>query len=353
VPGFLFARTTAALPAAVVAGSLTYMKNILQDSFGRKVTYLRLSVTDRCDFRCTYCMAEKMSFMPRNEIMSLEECLLVARTFVGLGVDKIRLTGGEPLVRRDFVWLAARIRELPGLRELALTTNGSQLEELAVPLAQAGVDRINISLDSLVPETFRRITRTGELSGVLAGIAAALDAFGSRRVKLNTVLLRGVNHHELHDMLQFAQERGMDISFIEQMPLGDTGVQRTESYYSNDEVWAELSRVHELIASADSSGGPAKYWRIKGVESRIGFISPHTHNFCEDCNRMRVTARGELFPCLGGEGRVELLPALRAHDEAALRALIARSTSGKPKGHEFDLSEAGPAIVRFMSRTGG
>ncbi len=274
------------------------MNNTLRDSFGRKINYLRLSVTDRCDFRCTYCMAEKMHFLPREEILSLEECLFICKTFVGLGVDKIRLTGGEPLVRKDFPWLVARIRELNGLRELALTSNGSQLAQFAEPLAEAGVDRINISLDTLDPETFLRITRGADLHQVLAGIAAAIAALGGARIKLNAVMLHGINHHELPALLEFALAHKVDISFIEQMPMGETGHHHAASFYSSADALTQLNQIHELIPSVETSGGPARYWRIPGYESRIGFISPHTQNFCAGCNRMRVTARGELFPCL-------------------------------------------------------
>jgi cyclic pyranopterin phosphate synthase len=329
------------------------MSSQLQDSFGRNISYLRLSVTDRCDFRCMYCMAEEMHFLPRTEILSLEECLLIARTFVGLGVDKIRMTGGEPLVRKDFTWLAERIRELDGLRELALTSNGSRLAEFSAPLAQAGMDRVNISLDSLVPETFRRITRVGDLHRVLAGLDAAIAAWGSRRIKLNTVLLRGINHHELPGLVRFALERGVDISFIEQMPLGETGQHHAASYLGNDEALAHLKAVFELIPSTETTGGPARYWRIPGHESRIGFVSPQSRNFCADCNRMRVTARGELFPCLGNETMVDLLPAARAGDEAGLRELILKAATAKPQAHEFDLSRPRASVMRFMSRTGG
>jgi GTP 3',8-cyclase len=325
----------------------------LRDGFGRGITYLRLSLTDRCDFRCTYCMSEKMQFLPRSQILSLEESLLVAKTFVDLGVDKIRLTGGEPLVRKGMPWLAARLRELPGLRELVLTSNGSQLVEFANPLAEAGVDRINISLDSLDTETFRRITRTGNLMRVLAGIDAAIAAFGARRIKLNTVLQRGRNREELHDLVGFALMRNLDISFIEQMPLGETGNPVAVSFCSNQELQAELGRRFELIPSLESSGGPAHYWRIPGHDSRIGFISPHSRNFCASCNRMRVTARGELYPCLGHEGMVDLLPALRAGDEAGLRELILQAVAAKPQAHQFDLTEEQPAVMRFMSQTGG
>ncbi len=326
---------------------------MLQDSFGRKITYLRLSVTDRCDFRCSYCMAEKMQFLPRSEILSLEECLLITKVFVGLGVSKVRLTGGEPLVRKDFLWLAGRIRQLEGLRELALTSNGSQLAELAAPLARAGMDRVNISLDTLVPETFRSITRTGDLRRVLAGLDAAIAAWGARRIKLNTVLMRGVNDQELPGLVRFALERGVDISFIEQMPLGETRRRHADSYLDNDEVLAQLKTLFEMLPSAETTGGPARYWCIPGFRSRIGFISPHSHNFCADCNRMRVTARGELFPCLGNETMVDLLPMARAGDEAGLRELILKATAAKPHGHEFDLSQPRASVVRFMSRTGG
>ena len=328
------------------------MKEI-HDTFGRKINYLRLSVTDRCDFRCTYCMAEKMQFLPRSEILSLEECLQVAKTFVNLGVDKIRLTGGEPLTRKNLPWLAARIRELDGLRELTLTTNASQLTQFARPLAQAGINRVNISLDSLYPAAFQRITRTGNLHQVLSGIDAAIEAWGSRNIKLNTVLIRDINHAELYNLSQFALLRGIDISFIEQMPLGETGYPHVDTYCSNIEMLAQLKQRFELIPSLESSGGPARYWRVAGYESRIGFVSPHSHNFCADCNRMRVTARGELFPCLGNDGMVDLLPALREDDESRLLELIAQATKLKPEAHTFDLSQSEPRIVRFMSRTGG
>lgn len=314
---------------------------------------MRLSVTDRCDFRCTYCMAEKMHFLPRSEILSLEECLLIARVFVSLGVDKIRLTGGEPLVRKDFLWLAGHIREIAGLRELALTSNGSQLSGLAAPLAQAGLDRVNISLDTLEPEIFQNITRTGDLRRVMAGLDAAIRAWGARHIKLNTVLMRGINDHELPALVRFALERGTDISFIEQMPLGETRRSHAESYMSNDEALARLKLLFEMIPSTETTGGPARYWRIAGHESRIGFISPHSHNFCSDCNRMRVTARGELFPCLGKETMVDLLPMARAGDEQGLRELILKAAAIKPQGHEFDLSRPSASVVRFMSRTGG
>ncbi|MBI5007727.1 MAG: GTP 3',8-cyclase MoaA [Nitrosomonadales bacterium] len=329
------------------------MNDPLHDGFGRRVSYLRLSVTDRCDLRCTYCMSEKMQFLPREQILSLEECLLVARTFVGLGVDKIRLTGGEPLVRKGLPDLVARLRGLEGLRELALTSNGSQLPQFAQALAQAGLHRINISLDSLDPAAYRRITRGGELDQVLAGIDAAIAAFGCRRIKLNTVMLHGGNHEELPALLRFALGRGVDISFIEQMPMGETGHSHASSFHSSADAQAQLMRSHQLIPSLESSGGPARYWRIPGHESRVGFISPHTHNFCSSCNRVRVSARGELFTCLGKEGMVDLMPALRAGDETGLSDLIRQALAAKPREHRFDLSQAQGTVARFMSRTGG
>lgn len=326
---------------------------MLQDTFGRKITYLRLSVTDRCDFRCTYCMAEKMRFLPRSEILSLEECLQIAKTFVELGVDKIRITGGEPLVRKELPWLVSQLRKLHGLRELVMTTNGSQLAHFAAPLAEAGLDRVNISLDSLDPEGFHDVTRTGELKRVLQGIDAAIASFGSRNVKLNTVLMRDINHHQLSAMLEFALENSVDISFIEQMPLGDTGHRYVDSFYSSQEALAQLRQHYALLPSVETSGGPARYWRIAGHDSRVGFISPHSQNFCAGCNRMRVTARGELYPCLGNEGMVDLLPAVRAGDDADLRDQIRLAVFAKPPEHKFDLSQPGIQIVRFMSRTGG
>ena len=268
-------------------------------------------------------------------------------------MEKIRLTGGEPLTRKDLPWLASRIRELAGLRELTITTNCAQLAKFAQPLVQAGVDRVNISLDSLEPDTFHRITRTGNLPQVLAGIDAAIEAWGPRHVKLNTVLIRSINHLQANDLVRFALARGIDISFIEQMPLGETGYHHADSYYSNTEMLEQVKQNFEVLPSLESTGGPARYWRVSGYESRIGFISPHSHNFCADCNRMRVTARGELFPCLGNEGMVDLLPAVRSGDEAGLLELIAQAARLKPQAHTFDLTQSGSSIVRFMSRTGG
>jgi len=326
----------------------------LIDHYGRRIRYLRLSVTDRCDFRCTYCMAEEMSFLPRADILSLEECLRVVRAFVALGVDKVRLTGGEPLVRRDILWLMERVSTLPGVRELVLTTNGSQLGKMARQVREAGVRRINVSIDSLRPDRFRAITRTGSLDRVLAGIDAAIAA-GFERVKLNTVMLRGVNDDEFEDLVDFALDRAIDISFIEEMPLGDTDHARIETFMTQDEVLPGLQRRYGLAATGEDSGGPARYWRVPGRETRVGFISPHSHNFCDTCNRVRVTATGDLYPCLGQEDVLPLLPVLRATGEtdSALLDAIRRSMGIKPRGHDFDIRRPSPAVVRFMSVTGG
>ena len=324
----------------------------LVDKYGRHVTYLRLSITDRCDFRCTYCMAEDMSFLPRQEVMSLEESLLVAKTFVDLGVTKLRVTGGEPLVRKNVMWLIEHLGALPGLENLVLTTNGSQLERFAAPLKAAGVRRINISLDTLNPQRFQAITRIGELDKVLRGIDAAKSA-GFRRTKLNTVMMRGTNDDEFVDLVRFAMAQQLDISFIEEMPLGDIHG-RQNTYISAEETRALLGQHFELIPSTENSGGPARYWRIPGSESRIGFISPHSHNFCDSCNRVRVTAKGELYPCLGQNDALNLLPILRAGaDDAALRQAITASMGIKPFGHDFTQQMDAPQVVRFMSMTGG
>lgn len=326
----------------------------LVDRFGRRVDYVRISVTDRCDFRCVYCMAEDMQFLPRSEILSLEELAMAAETFVGLGVKKIRLTGGEPLVRHNVLWLCERIAALPGLRELVLTTNGSQLVKLAKPLRAAGVKRLNISLDSLDPARFRALTRTGELAVVLAGIDAALAA-GFDRVKLNSVILRGSNDHEVLPLLEFARERGTDITYIEEMPLGHMESRdRALSFCSSDEVRAIIRARHELEAVADDSGGPARYYRMPDSPIRVGFISPHSHNFCHLCNRVRLTVEGRLLLCLGNEHSADLRAVMRARpgDREALAAEIVRAIELKPEKHHFDLN-AEPQIVRFMNMTGG
>jgi len=336
----------------IAAATGEHSEGTLLDKYGRRITYVRLSITDRCDFRCTYCMAEEMTFLPRKEVMSLEECLRVASVFVGLGVTKLRITGGEPLVRKGAMWLIERLGALPGLENLVLTTNGSQLDKFAAPLHQAGVKRINISLDTLKPERFRTITRIGELAKVLRGIEAARAA-GFRRTKLNTVMMRGTNDDEFVDLVRFAIDQELDISFIEEMPLGEI-LGRNNTFISSEETREMLGQHFELIPSAENSGGPARYWRIPGSESRIGFISPHSHNFCDTCNRVRITAKGELYPCLGQNDATNLLPVLRAgNDDAAVRQAIVDSMGIKPFGHDFTQQMDTPHVVRFMSMTGG
>ncbi len=332
----------------------THSQPTLRDQFGRKVDYIRLSITDRCDFRCVYCMSEDMTFLPRDEVLSLEECARLVKVFVDLGVSKVRITGGEPLVRKNALWLFEQIGQLQGLRELVVTTNGSQLESQAAALKKAGVKRINISLDSLDAERFRKITRVGELNKVLRGIAAAKQA-GFDNIKLNTVLMRGINDDEALSLLEFAIEQELDIAYIEEMPLGEVNHQRDATYVSNDATLKLLQQHHTLVSSTETTGGPAKYWRIPGTQTRIGFISPHSHNFCESCNRVRISCKGELFLCLGHEDKIDLMPLLRAHphDDAPLIQAILNSMQIKPKGHDFDLRRAEPAVIRFMSHTGG
>jgi len=330
------------------------MSSLLQDGFGRSIDYLRLSVTDRCDFRCVYCMAEDMTFLPRQQVLTLEELERTARIFVAQGVRKIRLTGGEPLVRPGVVGLCQRIAALPGLRELVMTSNGSQLHKLARPLAEAGVKRLNISLDSLRPERFRAITRTGELGQVLAGIEAA-QAAGFANLKLNVVVMHGRNADEVTDLVDFALNRGLDISFIEEMPLGQVGRERGESYCSSDWVRARIAERYSLLDSAEHSGGPARYVRLQGFpDSRIGFISPHSHNFCSTCNRVRLTAEGRLLLCLGHENSIDMRALLRRYPETdqplldALQAALAR----KPLRHEFSVGGE-VQVLRFMNASGG
>lgn len=326
----------------------------LIDQFGRQVDYIRLSITDRCDFRCTYCMAEEMTFLPRDEVLSLEECLRLVKAFVQLGVTKVRITGGEPLVRKNALWLFEEVGKLEKLKELVLTTNGSQLEKQAIGLKQAGVKRINISLDSLNSERFKKITRTGELHKVLRGIQAAKQA-GFDNIKLNTVLMRGTNDDEAEALVDFAIKQAIDISFIEEMPLGEVDHTRESTFVSNAETLKSLQSKYALTASTVTTGGPARYWRVADSNTKIGFISPHSHNFCEACNRVRITCKGELFLCLGQEDKVDLMPLLRNHpnDDQPLIQAILDSMSIKPKGHDFDLQRAKPAVVRFMSHTGG
>ena len=328
--------------------------NILIDRFGRRVNYVRISVTDRCDFRCVYCMSEDMHFVPRAQLLTLEEISSIAKTFTELGVEKIRITGGEPLIRRNVIKLFQDIGQLPGLKELVTTTNGSQLVHMAGALKAAGVKRINISLDSLDKEKFRRITRTGELAKVMAGIDAALAA-GFERIKLNTVILKNRNHDEVVDLVNFAINKGIDISFIEEMPLGMIGDHdRAEVFYSSDQIKSDLEKRFTLLATTESTGGPSKYYRIPETDTRVGFISPHSHNFCDTCNRVRLTCEGRLLLCLGQEHSADLRHVIRANpgDMSKLKQSIINSMAIKPKGHEFNLDEK-PVILRHMNVTGG
>jgi cyclic pyranopterin phosphate synthase len=326
----------------------------LIDQFGRKVDYIRLSITDRCDFRCQYCMAEDMTFLPRDEVLSLEECARLVRIFVELGVSKVRITGGEPLVRKNALWLFKEIGQLKKLKELVVTTNGSQLEKQAKALKAAGVRRINISLDSLNHERFKAITRTGDLQKVMDGIQAAKQV-GFENIKLNTVLMRDINDDEAVPLVEFAIQQSLDISFIEEMPLGEVNHARDSTFISNADTLKILQNKYTLTPSTHQTGGPARYWQVAGTRTKIGFISPHSHNFCESCNRVRITCKGELFLCLGQEDKIDLMPLLRQHpnDDKPLIDAILQSMSIKPKGHDFDLRRAQPAVIRFMSHTGG
>ena len=325
----------------------------LIDRFGREVSYIRVSVTDRCDFRCLYCMAEDMQFLPRAQILSLEEIYWVCQAFTELGVTKIRLTGGEPLVRRDVLTLVEQLGQLPGLNELVMTTNGSRLETTAADLRRYGVRRLNVSLDSLRPERFRDITRTGNLDQVLRGIDAARGV-GFERIKLNVVIMKGRNDDEVGDLIDFARRNQLDICFIEEMPLGQVAHQRQETFCSSDEVRQIIQQRYELIPSSESSGGPARYYRLPGSSIRVGFISPHSHNFCHLCNRVRVTVEGRLLLCLGNEHSVDLRALLREYpgDLERLKQEIGAAMALKPERHHFDLSEQ-PQILRFMNMTGG
>lgn len=327
---------------------------LLIDRFHRRVSYLRISVTDRCDLRCVYCMAEDMKFLPRASLLSLEEIVQIGRSFVALGVNKIRITGGEPLHRRDILKVFRELGELEALRDLTVTTNGTQLSRFASELRAAGVTRLNVSLDTLRADRYKSLTRTGRIERVMQGLDAALSV-GFDRIKLNAVVLKNRNHDEVRDLVAFAIERGIDISFIEEMPLGVVGDHdRAECFYSSEEIRRDLSRQYELIPTTETTGGPSRYFRLPGIESRIGFISPHSHNFCEQCNRVRLTSEGRLLLCLGQEHSVDLRRVVRANpgDDVALRKAIIASMDIKPKGHDFNL-EAKPVLFRHMNHTGG
>jgi cyclic pyranopterin phosphate synthase len=329
----------------------------LIDPFQREITYLRVSVTDRCDLRCVYCMSEDMTFLPRKSLLTHEELDRLCSAFIARGVKKLRLTGGEPLVRRDLMTLIrslSRHLQTGALEELTLTTNGTQLKRFAAELAEAGVKRINVSLDTLDPDRFRAITRRGDLNQVLDGIAAAQAA--GIKVKINTVALKGENEDELAGMIEWAHGRGMDMTLIETMPLGEIDGDRTDQYLPLSLVRARLERRFSMTELTDRTGGPARYVRLSETGGRLGFITPLTHNFCESCNRVRVTCTGTLFMCLGQEDAADLREPLRASEgDEALHAAIDAAISRKPKGHDFVIDRRGaqPAIGRHMSVTGG
>lgn len=329
----------------------------MHDGFGRRIEYLRISVTDRCDLRCRYCMAEKMSFLPRKDVLSLEEIAILADRFIARGVRKIRLSGGEPLVRRDFMDLARRIgRHLDAgtLDELTLTTNGTRLADHAEALFDAGMRRINVSLDSLDPDRFAFITRGGELARVLAGIGSAREA--GLRVKINMVAMRGFNDDEFVPMLRWCAEQGHHLTLIETMPLGDTGEDRTDRYMPLAQAVAEIGAAHPLTAIPYRSGGPARYFTAQGMEHiRLGLITPLSDNFCAGCNRMRITCEGKIFMCLGHENYVDLKDAYRSGGIAAVDTALDRALIAKPLAHDFAIGPEGThgATRRHMSVTGG
>jgi len=327
------------------------------DPFGRTISYLRVSVTDRCDFRCVYCMAEEMSFLPKAEVLTLEELDRLCSAFVARGVRKLRITGGEPLVRRGVMTLfenLSRHLKTGDLDELTLTTNGTQLPKYAEALVAAGVQRVNISLDTLDPETFAAVTRWGKLEKVMDGLAAAQAA--GLAVKINAVALRGINEDELSTMVGWCGERGFDLTLIETMPLGDIGGDRTESYLPLSLVRTRLAQDWTLSDIDDRTGGPARYVRVGETGGRLGFITPLTHNFCESCNRVRLTCTGTLFMCLGQEDAADLRAPLRqSESDGPILAAIDEAIARKPKGHDFiiDRRQSEPALARHMSVTGG
>jgi len=337
----------------------------LIDRFNREISYLRISVTDRCDFRCVYCMAEEMTFLPRSSLLNFQELLSVAKAFVSLGVRKIRITGGEPLIRREILSFLTQLSQIEGLDELVLTTNGAHLVEYSQSLKLAGVKRINISIDTLQSDRFRYLTRFGRLEAVLAGIEHA-RAVGFERIKLNSVILRGTNDDEINDLVQFASERALDISFIEEMPLGHIyDHSRRETYISSEQILATIKDRFEFECEtslpSQYTDGPSSYYQLKDSKTRVGLISPHSHNFCHLCNRVRLTAEGRLLLCLGNEHSVDLREIIRGdlyqrsdlleRDEILVRAIV-EAVAIKPERHYFTHDDE-PQLVRFMNMTGG
>jgi cyclic pyranopterin phosphate synthase len=327
----------------------------LRDGHGRTIDYLRISVTDRCDLRCRYCMGEKMQFLPRREVLTLEEIAVIAEQFIARGVKRIRLSGGEPLVRRDFAVLARTLGAhvaTGALQELTLTTNGTRLAEHADMLAAAGIRRINVSLDSLDPETFAYVTRGGELARVLDGIAAAQAA--GLQIKINMVALRGINQAEVLPMLRWCDAQGLDLTLIETMPLGEIAEDRVDRYLPLFEAILPIRAEHDLAPLAERTGGPARYFSVDGMKARLGLITPLSENFCAGCNRMRLTCQGRIYMCLGHEDHIDLKAAFREQGVDGIDALLDRALAAKPKAHDFSVrSGAAPATQRHMSVTGG
>jgi cyclic pyranopterin phosphate synthase len=326
---------------------------LLVDSFGRQISYVRLSVTDRCDLRCRYCMAERMTFLPKDRLLSFEEIELLADALIARGVRKLRLTGGEPLVRRGILDLVAVLgkRIGHGLDELTLTTNGTQLAGAAASLYASGIRRINVSLDSLRPERFAHITRRGRLDRVLEGIAAAGGA--GLKIKINMVALRSLNDDEIEPMMRWCAAEGHDLTLIETMPLGEVDEDRTDRYLPLDSVKREIEQRYTLIPSLARTGGPARYYGVAELGLRLGFITPLTSNFCAGCNRIRITATGTVYGCLGHDQKVELRELLRSGGPLAVHAALDRLIAAKPEQHNFDIAAARPAVARHMSVTGG
>jgi cyclic pyranopterin phosphate synthase len=325
----------------------------LIDQHGRTISYLRISVTDRCDLRCRYCMAEQMTFLPRAQVLSLDEMAIIAERFIARGIRKIRLTGGEPLVRRDVDQLVRRLGSHigSGLDELTMTTNGNRLADYAPMLVEAGMRRINVSLDSRDPELFRHITRHGDVARVMNGIFSARDA--GLQVKINMVALKGQNDREIAPMLAWCRDEGLDLTLIETMPLGAIDEDRTDRFLPLTAVMDELQAAFPLVRDTHSSGGPARYWRVEGTDTRLGLISPLTGNFCSTCNRVRLTTEGVLYTCLGHDDHVDLKTVLREQGVAGLDAALDGAMRTKPLAHEFDIAASTPAVMRHMSVTGG
>jgi GTP 3',8-cyclase len=335
-----------------VIGGLTLSEPLI-DGFGRRISYVRMSVTDRCDLRCRYCMAEAMTFVPRDEVLSLEEIVELGDIFIRRGVKRIRLTGGEPLVRRGVDHLVTELgrRIGSGLDELTMTTNGTRLERFAVVLRDAGIQRINVSLDSRDPERFRHITRHGELAQVLRGIEAGAAA--GLKIKINMVALMGLNEDEFVPMLRWCGERGFDLTLIETMPLGEVEEDRSAHYLPLSDVRARLERKFRLIPSLARTGGPARYFEVEGLGVQLGLITPLTENFCAGCNRIRVAATGTVYGCLGHDQKVELRELLRSGGTAAVGRALDELLAGKPERHQFRIEAQRPAVARHMSVTGG